>query len=412
MSGLIEEFKNEVCADADRLKDEILWVSRQIHDKPELGSEEYFACNLLTSKLIEHGFDVEKEFLGMKTAFKAVYKAAKPGPRIAFLAEYDALPGVGHGCGHNIIAASIYGAALTLVNVVNSLGGEIVVYGTPAEEGHGPYGGSKIIMVDQRAFNGADVVLTMHPSSGEKVATRKQALTIKGFRVQFFGHTAHAAADPWKGVNALNGLRLMFQAIDALRQHMKKDGRIHGIIVKGGEASNVIPDYVEAAMSVRAADLAYLEELIGKFKNCALGAALATGTKVEVTPVGLLYREILLNESLAGVLEENLRKLGLVVEDPVETLLKGPLGSTDYGNVSLVAPSASVSMPISPIELPGHSKEFAEAAVSDVGNEALMKTVKALAMTSVDVLAQPGLLEKVKKEFAEKKAKLPRATAS
>lgn len=405
----VEEFKSEVCAEADRLKDEILRVSRQMHENPELGSEEYLACDLLTSKLAEHGFQVEKGFLNMRTAFKAIYRAAKPGPRIGLLAEYDALPGVGHGCGHNIIAASTYGAAIALAKVVDRLGGEIVLYGTPDEEGHGPYRGSKIIMANQGAFNNVDVVLTMHPSSGEKAATRKQALAIRSFRVQFFGHTAHAAADPWKGVNALNGLRLMFQAIDALRQHMRRDGRIHGIIVKGGEASNVIPDYVEAAMSVRAADLTYLDELTEKFKNCALGAALATGTKVEITPAGLMYREILLIESLAEVLEGNLRKLGLVVEDPVEALLRGPLGSTDYGNVSLVVPSATVSMPISPVELPGHSKEFAEAAVSEFGNEALMRTVKALAMTVVDILSRPGLLEKLKKEFEEKRAKPPKA---
>ncbi|HID15178.1 MAG TPA: M20 family peptidase, partial [Candidatus Atribacteria bacterium] len=353
----MSDLKSEALNWIEKLRDEILGISKFLYENPELGSEEFKACELLTSILEKHDFSVERGFMNMKTAFKASFKGRKNKPKIAFLAEYDALPEIGHGCGHNIIAATTVGAAIAISKVLPSIDGEVIVIGTPAEEGHGPYGGSKVVMAEKGAFKDIDVVLTMHPLSGGRAGCRQGALAVQSFKIVFRGKTAHASAAPHLGINALNAVMLMFHGIDCLRQHVRKDARIHGIIVKGGEAANVIPDYAEAAITIRAADLKYLNELKEKVFNCAKGAALMTGAKVEIEPIMPLYREKIIYETLAEILEENLKEEGLKLVDPIELIKIGPLASTDFGNVTQVVPAISAGIPIMEKRISLHTRE-------------------------------------------------------
>ncbi|MCX8168720.1 MAG: M20 family metallopeptidase [Candidatus Methanomethylicia archaeon] len=385
----------------DKLKDKLLEISEYLYKNPELGSEEYKAYALLTSILSKHGFKVEGELLGMKTAFKASFKGLIDKPKIVFLAEYDALPEIGHGCGHNVIATTAVGAAIAISKVLNKINGEIIVIGTPAEEGHGPYAGSKITMVEKGVFNGLDAVLMMHPTSGGKASTRTESLTVQSFRIMFRGRTAHAAANPEMGINALNAVMIMFRGIDALRQHIRKDARIHGIIVKGGEASNVIPDYTEAIVSIRAADMNYLNILREKLFNCIKGAAIMTEAKYEVEEIGKLYREKKIYHKLADVVDRNLIEHGFKLISREELLRRGPVASTDFGNVTQVVPAISASIPITDTIIPGHSREFADVTMTDEGKMKTILATKVLVGSAMDLFLDAKTLEEVKKEFEE-----------
>lgn len=392
-------YKLEALSWVDKLSNEILYISEYLYRNPELGSEEYKAYSLLTQTLAKHGFKIEGELLGMKTAFKASFTGLSGKPKIAFLAEYDALPGVGHGCGHNVIAATAVGAAIAISKIIPKIDGEIMVIGTPAEEGNGPYAGSKIIMVEKGVFKDIDAVLMMHPTAGRYAATRTEALAVQSFKVVFRGRTAHAAANPEMGINALNAVMIMFRGIDALRQHIRRDARIHGIIVKGGEASNVIPDYAEARISIRAADIDYLNILKEKVFNCIRGAAIMTEAKYEVEEVGPLYREKRIYHKLADIVDKNLEENGFKVMPMEEYLRRGPVASTDFGNVTQVVPAISVSIPITDQNIPGHSREFAEATMTEEGKRRTILSTKVLVGSAMDLLLDKNLLEEVKREF-------------
>lgn len=398
---MMRPLKLDALSWVDKLKEEILYISQYLYENPELGSEEYKAYSLLTSILTKHGFKVDGELLGMKTAFKASFRGLSEKPKIAFLAEYDALPGVGHGCGHNVIAATAVGAAIAISKVINKMKGEIMVIGTPAEEGNGPYAGSKIIMAEKDVFKDVDAVLMMHPTSGDKASTRTESLAVQSFRVIFRGRTAHAAANPELGINALNAVMIMFRGIDALRQHIRKDARIHGIILKGGEASNVIPDYAEARVSIRAADMEYLNILKEKVFNCIRGAAIMTEAKYEIEEAGPLYREKKIYHKLADIVEGNLMDNGFKIVSMEELLRRGPVASTDFGNVTQVVPAISASIPITDEKLPGHSREFANATMTEEGKRRTILSTKVLVGAAMDLLLDPKLLEEVKKEFEE-----------
>ncbi|MEM2136876.1 MAG: M20 family metallopeptidase [Candidatus Methanomethylicia archaeon] len=394
-----EKYRSEALSWVDKLSQEIISISEYLYKNPEIGSEEYKSCELLTRTLEKHGFKVEKEFLGMRTAFKASFKGMSEKPRIAFLAEYDALPGVGHGCGHNVIASTAVGAAIAISKVLPKINGEVMVIGTPAEEGIGIYAGSKIIMVEKGVFNDIDTVLMMHPTSGGKAATRTEALAVQGFKIVFRGRTSHAAANPELGINALNAVMIMFRGIDALRQHIRKDARIHGIIVKGGEASNVIPDYAEAKVSIRAADLEYLNVLREKLFNCIKGAAIMTEAKYEVEEVGPLYREKRIYHRLADVVDKNLLEQGFKLIPMEDVLKRGPVASTDFGNVTQVVPAISASIPITDETLPGHSREMANATMTDEGKRRTILSTKVLVGSAIDIYLNPKILEEIKREF-------------
>jgi amidohydrolase len=363
-------------------------LSLNIHDNPELGLKEEKASAWLTSYLRARGFHVERGIAGLATAFRATY--GQDSPRIALLAEYDALPRIGHGCGHNIIAASAVGAAVASKSIIDQLGGSVLVLGTPGEESLG----GKIDMVEAGAFKDIDVAMMVHPNMRNMVTIR--ALACISLEVEFFGKPAHAAAQPHKGINALEAMILAFTSINSLRQHIRGEARIHGIITDGGEAPNIVPAHSAAVFLIRAPDDDYLDELKDKVLNCFIGASVASGARLEYNWRDRAYAPMKNNETLAQLFSQNLESLGRYVEafDP-----RFGFGSTDMGNVSQLVPSIHPTIAIASSEVLIHTPEFASAAASEAGHEGLMDAAKAMAMTVADILGQPEMLDKMKQEF-------------
>jgi amidohydrolase len=384
----IEKLKLKVKDSVESQKQQLIQLSLNIHDNPELGFEEEKASAWLTSYLEDSGFHVERGIAGLATAFRATY--GQGSPRIALLAEYDALPKIGHGCGHNIIAASAVGAGVASKSIVDQLGGSVVVLGTPAEE---VFGG-KIDMVKAGIFKEIDVAMIVHPDV--RNMPTEEALACSSLEVEFFGRPAHAAAQPHRGISALDAMILAFTSINSLRQHIRGDARIHGIITDGGEAPNIVPAHSAAVFLVRALDDDYLAELKDKVLNCFTGASVASGARLEYKWKDRTYAPMKNNMTLAGLFKQNLQLLGRQVEafDP-----HFGLGSTDMGNVSQVVPSIHPTIAIAPPEVLVHTPEFAAAAASQAGQQGLMDAAKAMAMTVVDILSQPRMLDKIKQEF-------------
>jgi amidohydrolase len=384
----IEKLKLKVKDSVESQKQQLIQLSLNIHDNPELGFKEEKAAAWLTSYLEDNGFHVERGIAGLTTAFRATY--GQGSPRIALLAEYDALPKIGHGCGHNIIAASAVGAGVASKSIIDQLGGSIVVMGTPGEE---VFGG-KIDMVKAGVFKEIDVAMLVHPEV--RNMPTEEALACSFLEVEFFGRPAHAAGQPHMGINALDAMILAFTSINSLRQHIRGDARIHGIITDGGEAPNIVPAHSAAMFLVRALDNAYLAELKDKVLNCFTGASVASGARLEYRWRDRTYALMKSNMTLVGLFKQNLELLGRKVEafDP-----NFGLGSTDMGNVSQVVPSIHPTIAIAPREVLIHTPEFAAAAASQGGHEGLMDAAKAMAMTVVDILGQSRMLDKIKQEF-------------
>jgi len=383
------ELKAEVSRQVEQQRQELIELSLKIHANPELGFKEEKASGWLTSYLAGKGFQVENGIGNLPTAFKAAYGSSKPV--IALLAEYDALPEIGHACGHNIIAASAVGAAAASRCIVDDYGGSVVVFGTPAEE----LFGGKVFMLKAGVFDGVDVAMIMHPGVRDTATT--EALACIGLEVQFLGKAVHAAAYPEQGINALEAMILAFNAVNSLRQHIKNKARIHGIITHGGEAANVVPAYSAAAFLVRAMDNAYLDELKQKVLNCFEGAALATGARLDYRWGEVVYAPMKNNLALAKLFAQNLESLGRKVE-PFEPHFG--FGSTDMGNVSQLIPAIHPSVAIVLPNVLLHSSDFALAAASESGHEGLLVAAKALAMTIADLLSESQTLAKVKDEFS------------
>lgn len=394
----VEELKRLVQEAVEAQRERLYAISRWLYEHPELGSEEFKAAELLTGELEEHGFRVERGLLGMPTAFSASQRGKGDGPRVAVLAEYDALPGVGHGCGHNLIAASAVGAGIAVSKVIDHLDGEVLVVGTPAEEGHGPSAGSKVIMAEKGFWDDVDAVIMLHPSVRWSIGSR--SLGIWMVKMEFEGRTSHAAASPHLGVNALNAATLAYMATHMLRQEARRDANlvIHGIISEGGLASNIIPDRAVCDFGVRSSDDDYLEQMVEKVAKCAEAAALATGAKVEVTK-RKLYSGKKINEPLVELLWNNYKALGVDPIDWRESIKGMPMASTDFGDVSQRTPAAGSSIKIAERGTPGHSKEFADASVTPVGLEAMIVGAKAMAMTVVDLLADSENVNRVREYF-------------
>lgn len=383
----IERLKLEAKQSVESHKQQLIQLSLNIHDNPELGFKEEKAAAWLTSYLEDNGFLVESDIAGLPTAFRATY--GKEDPRIALLAEYDALPKVGHGCGHNIIGASAVGAGVACKHTVDQLGGSIVVIGTPGEE----VLGGKIDLVKAGAFIEIDVAMIVHPDT--RNMPTQEALAASTLEVEFFGRPAHAASQPHKGINALDAMVLAFTAINSLRQHIRGDARIHGIITDGGEAPNIVPAHSAATFLVRALDDDYLTELKDRVLNCFRGASMASGARLEYTWKNRPYAPMKNNMTLARLFKQNLESLGRSVDDFDR---RSGLGSTDMGNVSQMVPSIHPTIAIAPREVLMHSPEFATATISEAGQNGLLDAAKAMAMTVIDIL-QPGILDKIRQEF-------------
>jgi len=379
----------------DEHREVLIDVSNRIHKEPELGHQEYKASALLAGVLRGHGYSVELGVAGMKTAFIARGRP-RNGPTIGILAEYDALPGMGHACGHNLIASSALGAAIGFSAVAANLPGNVVVYGTPAEEGVVENAGGKVLMLEE--IRKSDAVIMIHPSSlwGSYGTSNAR----ESFLVEFFGRSSHAGGAPEKGINALEGVLLTFQGINALRQHIDREVRVHGIIKRGGDSPNVVPDYASAHIYVRAPTMPMLEEYYGKVMNVIKGAELATGARSKVTRVANTYANSLPSKTLSDVFRKNMAKIG--VEYPVETELRRGGGSSDLGNVSQVIPALSAYVNIGPVVL--HSPEGTKMTATPKANEVMIQAAKGLAYTAIDLIIDQNLLEEAKMEHRRRLA--------
>ncbi|HSR33876.1 MAG TPA: M20 family metallopeptidase [Anaerolineae bacterium] len=388
----VEELKGRLVAEIDARRDELIQMADRIHAHPEVAFREFASAALLCSRLEEEGFVVERGVAGLETAFVATLRGQGDGPTVALLAEYDALPGLGHACGHNLIGTAAVGAGLAMKAVMPELAGNIQVIGTPGEEG----GGGKAILVDGGAFAAVDAAMMVHPSS--KNLTRRTSLTSYKIQIEFYGKPAHAAAKPDEGINALDALILTYNGINALRQHLRDDARVHGIITHGGDAPNIVPEYTQARFYVRAADTPYTLEVIERIRGCAEGGARATNARLVFSEYAPHYDNRLPNEKLYDLAEANMAMLGLELSAPDERM-----GSSDMGNVSQVVPSIHPYVAIGPEDMGGHTAEFCEAAGSPAGHEGMLKAAKILAMTAVDLLAVPNNLVEAKEAFEAQK---------
>ena len=382
----IDKLKSEAIAKVDSQRPKLVALSHRIHDNPETGFHEVKAAKWLSAYLEANGFKIERGICDLPTAFRATYGNGKPV--IALMAEYDALPQIGHACGHNIICTAATGAAVAAKEAIDQYGGSMVVIGTPAEE---MFGG-KAIMAERGAFKDIDIAMIVHPSSHDLSSAR--ALACITLEVEFFGKAAHAAARPEEGINALEALILSFNGINSLRQHINERARIHGIITKGGDAPNIVPDHTAGTFLVRAVDEAYLEELKVKVLNCFQAAALATGAQLQYAWKEY-YAPLRANTTLAGVLAVNMRAIG---RDP-QPIPDRASGSSDMGNVSMLVPAIHPEVAIAEPKVSLHSVEFRAAAVSAEGDRGLIDGAKALALTAVDLLANPKTIAAIRKEF-------------
>jgi len=385
--------KDAIGRAVDGLADELESLSHRIHANPELGYQEVKAAGWLAEYLAAKGFKVEKGVAGVETAYRATIETGE-GPTIAILCEYDALPGLGHACGHNVIATSGAGAGAALAAVRGQLPkGRIQVIGTPAEEG----GGGKMKLIEGGVFTDVDCAMMIHGL--DRTILHADLLGIVRVNFDFTGKAAHASADPWQGVNALDAVIQTFNAISALRQQVRPDVRIHGIITNGGQAPNIIPEAASATFYVRAATLDYMWEVYKKVVACAEGAARATGAQLQTVQVPTVYEPLKRNETLLGAFKVNLERLGDTPEPPDPSRL----GSSDIGNVSQVIPAIQPYIKIAEGGTPIHSRAFAEAAVKPLARQGLVTAAKTLAMTTADLLTDPALVRQAKDEFAASK---------
>ncbi|MCK9861093.1 M20 family metallopeptidase [Paenibacillus sp. ATY16] len=385
-----KDSKRRIAQAVDSLDAKLRELSLRIHANPELSFHEHKAQQWLTEPLMEAGFAVEKGISGLETSFRATWEGAVGGPTIALLAEYDALPGLGHGCGHSLIGTAAVGAALALKRTFPELPGKIIVLGTPAEE----EGGGKIIMCNDGVFDEVDAAMMVHPQN--KTMVLRGALACVDATFTFHGKQAHASSSPEKGISALDALVNAYAAINSLRQFMKEDVRIHGIITKGGDAPNVVPELTEMVFILRASTVQELETVRDKVYRAVRCAAEGVGATVDIKE-GLIYAERNNNKALAGLFARNLEEeLGLEVNDPPQ---KGGVGSSDIGNVSQM--TAVIHPYIRLGEATTHTPEFARLAGSEEGMIQLNQSAKALAMTAYDLCSDRDALRLVRKEFEE-----------
>ena len=357
---------------------EITAISDFMYHNPELGNQEHMAVEKLTAFLAAHDFAVTHPVVNIATAFAAVFDSKKPGPSVAFLCEYDALPEIGHACGHNMIGAMSAGAGVVLSKILNETGGRIYVFGTPAEETDG----AKVAMTEAGLFNGINAALMVHPSDDTRESGTSAAM--EALQFTYSGLTAHAAGCPEKGINALNAVIQLFNGIDALRQHVTPDVRMHGIITKGGVAANIVPDLAVAQFYIRSATKENLAIVKEKVLQIADGAALMTGAALEVTNYEISYDDLKTDPALSHAFNQNLHALGVTDIGPPPP----GSGSSDIGNVSNVVPTIHPYLGISKTPITGHTREFAQATVTEFAHERLFTGMMALAYTGYDVLVK------------------------
>ena len=386
----IAEAKRRVCDEIDRIAPELLDVSHRIHERPELGFEEHHAHDLLTGVLADHGLAVQRGAYGVDTAFEA-RAGDGDGALVAVVCEYDALPGIGHACGHNIIAASGLGAGLALASMAGEAGARVAVMGTPAEEG----GGGKELMLRQGAFSDIDAAMMVHPANHELSVFH--AVAVHRVTARYTGAAAHAAAAPEKGRNALDAAVLGYNAIAALRQHIRDDERIHGVFIDGGAKPNIVPVTAATEWYVRSTNLTSLEALKERVVACLRAGAAAAGCEIDIEWEDPAYADMNDNPTL---LDRYLANLGTLGRTPSSDPGARVVGSTDMGNVSYVVPSIHPMIKVAPDDVAIHTPDFAEYARGPSGDAAVIDGAKALAMTALDCWLDDAVLPAMQAEFA------------
>ena len=380
--------KQRVCERVDELAEVLLDASHRIHARPELGFAEHHAHDLLTGILADHGIDVVRSAYGLETAFEG--SAGESGPVLAVLCEYDALPGIGHACGHNVIATAGLGAGMAAAAVAEEMGGRIRILGTPAEEG----GGGKVIMIDRGAFDDVDAALMVHPADADLPTIT--SLAVRQLQVVYRGRASHAAAAPEKGRNALDAAVLGYVNVAALRQHIAPDERIHGIFTDAGLKANVVPERAEARWYVRSPTRARLDELAPRLFACLEAGATAAGCEMTHEWIQPSYDEVRDNAALLDSYMANATRLGRPVQTGDDHQV---VGSTDLGNVSHAVPAIHPLIKVAPAGTAIHTAEFAGFAVGPEADKAVLDGAKAMAMTVVDCWAGSGVLDDARAQF-------------
>jgi amidohydrolase len=388
----VEALKKDVAAVIDAMRPELLALSHAIHQEPELALEEFKAAKRLSDAVADHDLPVQREAFGLKTAYAAEF-GKEQAPVIAILSEYDALPGVGHACGHNIIATAGLGAALALAKLGAKLPGRVRYLGTPAEERFG----GKEMMAREGAFEGVDAAMMVHPANLDLVSM--PSIAISEVDVTFFGRAAHASAMPWRGLNALDAVVTAYQSIAQLRQHIRQTERIHGIITEGGLAANIVPERAGCRFYVRAADMHDLAALKIRVQSCFEAAALATGCQVNTHWGNSDYTDLKVNWPMAEAYARNIQALGRELT-PLSKIPTGFTGSTDMGNVSHRVPSIHPMLAVAPDGVIIHNAEFARWAASERGDAAVIDGAKSLAQTALDLMCDSLLLDRTRADFA------------
>ena len=381
--------KESIAASVESLSEEMTRIAQLIHAKPELGFQEFYASGLHTEFLEKHGFKVERELLGMKTAYRATFSKGE-GPKVALLAEFDALPKLGHACGHNLFGMASCGAAVALSRVMQK--GTVCVFGTPAEEGTVPNASAKAPMAKAGLFDEFDAVMIGH-AEGRNIL-RLELISRALIEMDFIGKPAHAAGSPELGRNALDAASLALMGINSLRQHFTKDVRVHGIMSDGGSAVNTIPDFAQLRFGMRAKEPQTLDDVVARVLNCCECCAKALDCEFKYRPIANTAYTVRHNMTLLGAVAKNLDLLGA---EYVET--EKSSYTTDVGNVSYRAPAIHPYFSIGRPGLPGHTEEFAVASNSPAGFKGMILCAKTLAMTAFDVLEDDALRAAVRAEF-------------
>jgi amidohydrolase len=383
--------KQRVVQEIDRLSPELCKISAEIYSHPEIGYEEHFASQLLSGTLERAGFSIQRSVAGLETGFVGKIVGRSAAPEIALLAEFDALPGLGHACGHNLIATAALGAGLALRSLMDSIEGSLMIAGAPAEEKVG----GKIAFVENGVFKDTAAAMMVHPRGATQLG--RMFLATTNIEMIFQGKSSHAAAAPEKGINALDACIATFNGTNALKKHLRDDARLHGVILDGGTAANIVPERARAVFSVRARDRVYLEQTIAIVSACAIAGALMAGATVE-TNVLPICAEMNYNRTVSDAFGDNASALGHQVL-PIDQFIGG--GSTDMGNVSQAVPSIHPFIKIGDTSLTPHTREFLEAAGSTAGQHAMLDAAKILAMTAIDLWTDPDLLRRAHIEFQQ-----------
>jgi len=388
----IAELKDQAEERIDEIKERMVELSSDLHENPELSFEEYHASDLLVAELEDKGFVVETGTGGLDTAFRGSFVETSPEPSICFMVEYDALEDLGHACGHNLSGVASVGAAIAVKEVLASHGlpGKVIALGTPGEE----LLSGKVPMVETGVFDNVDVAMMVHMF--DRTILDPKFIAVEGLEFEFHGSPSHAAGAPEKGINALNGIIQTFENINALRQHVKDGVRIHGVITDGGSAVNIVPERAVGKFFVRAEERTYLDEVVEGVRKCAEGAAVATGTDLEINTFGS-NEELKNNPVLTEVFGNNVRRYQEKVIETTEEVL----GSTDAGNVSKTVPTIHPTLSIAEEGTSLHTEEFARATCSEEGFLGMMIAAKTLALTALDLIVDDDLMDRVRGTFHE-----------